>query len=118
MECPLCYIEEREPISILAEDDLAMLVRTKKLKGHRERLMICAKVHTDHLVWQHYTNLWRKKIANAFDYTYKVIVMDGKYGSIPEHWHLVLTDLEPDADDIHQILGTPWIYVINIKPWK
>jgi hypothetical protein len=117
MTCPLCGIVEHEPENILAEDDLAMLVRTKKLKGHRERLMICAKEHMDYLIWQHYTHLWRKEISRAFDYTYKVIVMEGKYGSVPDHWHLVLTDLEPDADDIHQILGTPWLMVIEIKPW-
>jgi len=56
-------------------------------------------------------------IKMAFDYTEKAVVMEGKYASIPEHWHLSVSDLEPDSQDFRQVLGTPWVRVLHIKDW-
>jgi hypothetical protein len=116
--CPLCGLTEREPENILIQDELAVLVRTKKLKGHKERLMIVAKEHGEKLIWQHYTHKWDEKIMDAFNYTNKLVVLDGKYGSIPEHWHVCLTDLEEGSEDHKQILGTPWLSVKHLRDWK
>ena len=49
----------------------------------------------------------------VFDYTPKFVIMEGTYATIKGHWHLVATDLNPEADDFNQILKTPWLEVIN-----
>ena len=125
MNCPLCEIWHKEPENLLYEDPHFVIMRTKNLKGHRERVMLLLKRHVDNLRGLPYDFAWvldRPEIVyrlkEIFSYTYKIIVMDGKYGSIPEHWHLCITDLEPDSTDHRQILGTPWIKVINVKEWN
>jgi len=80
--------------------------------------MIVSKLHKDKFQWEYYITKWRDIIKKAFNYTYKVVVMDGKYGSIPDHWHICLTDLEQGSDDFYQILGIPWLSIIDVKPWK
>lgn len=119
--CPLCDLRMREPENVLAKDNNFLLVRTKFMKGHKERLMILSKEHDKKgsWQWQYYVSLWKQEIENAFNYTYKIVVLDGKYGSIPEHWHVILTDMESsDTDEHRQMLGTPWLRIIDIKPWK
>jgi len=124
--CPLCGVCAREPENVLYEDVNFAIVRTKYRKGHRERVMLVLKRHLEDLppsispdfsrVTQ--TPAIRQRLKEIFSYTYKAIIMDGKYGSVPDHWHLCVTDLEPDSEDHHQILGTPWLEVIDIKNWK
>lgn len=90
------------------------------MKGHQERLMVVLRDHKaeiDHREFAEAMAIISMVGKEAFDYTYKAVVMEGKYGSIPDHWHVVITDLEPDADDFYQILGTPWYWVIDINPW-
>lgn len=101
-------------------DEYFAIIRTIDLKGHRERVMIVAKSHTKLIsekVFNHALEVLRQQIPIIFNYTYKAVVMEGKYGSIPDHWHLCITDLEEDSFDHQQILGTPWIEVIDIKDW-
>lgn len=133
MSCPLCGLTDREDEVVFWEDENFFITRTKTLKRHRERIMLATKLHIDKLTFdKHAKGIWYgqhwlpNKIIealedvckNVFAYTHKAVVMDGAYGTIRDHWHLVITDLEPDSDDFHQVLGTPWLHVINIKPWK
>lgn len=119
MSCPLCKVWEREPENVLWQNKFYALVRTKDLKGHKERVMLLSKKHIKH---NHDIRGALKgaiyAILTAFNYTYKAIVLDGKFGSIPDHWHLCITDLEEGSEDHQQMLGTPWILVIPIKEWK
>lgn len=117
--CPLCNAWKREPENVLWQNEQYALMRTKDLKGHRERLMILCKKHitTNHHRYKAIINTL-PAIKEAFSYTYKAIIMDGKYGSIPDHWHLCVTDLEEGSKDHQQVMGTPWIYIVNVKEWK
>lgn len=119
MSCPLCKVWEREPENVLWQNRYYALVRTKHLKGHKERLMFMSKKH---IKFNHDTvnaiNSAQAEIKKAFAYTYSVIVMEGTYGSVPDHWHVCITDLEEGSEDHQQILGTPWIGTIKIKPWR
>jgi len=131
-KCPLCNLTDREKDNVYYEDDVFFIARTKTLKGHKERIMIGSKLHIDKINAPYTNGIWwgnsilPKNIIDTlenickevFSYTYKVVVMEGGYASIPEHFHLVITDLEPDSDDFYQILGTRWLHVIDIKPWK
>ena len=123
--CPLCEVWHREPENVFYEDDRFVVIQTKYLKGHEQRVMVLSKEHKayhnggdDFLERWYMDTLIDDVIKPLFDYTYKIVVMEGKYGSVKDHWHVVITDLEPTANDIHQILGTPWIKVVDIKPWK
>jgi len=119
MSCPLCGVWDRESEGVLWQNKYFALVRTKNLKGHKERIMLVSKKHTK--VNHDMRGVLQASlpfIMKAFDYTYKVIVLDGKFGSIPDHWHLCITDIEEGSDDHQQILGTPWLFTIPIKEWK
>jgi hypothetical protein len=119
MSCPLCKVWEREPEEVLWENPVYAIVRTRDLKGHRERVMIVAKKH---LKANHDTTnaikILIEEIPKIFHYTFKAIVLDGTYGSIPDHWHLCVTDIEEGSHDHEQVLGTPWIGVIHIRNWQ
>ena len=124
--CPLCGICEREPENVLYEDEHFAIIRTANLKGHRERVMLILKRHVSDIPpnisydfsWVTNTPVIRQRLKEIFGYTYKAIIMEGKYGSYPDHWHLCITDLETDSEDHQQILGTPWLEIIDIKEWK
>ena len=121
MGCPLCQVWEREPDNVFYEDEKWAVVRTLNLKGHRERIQIVLKEHRANASKDERNesiNILKKISEKVFDYTYKVIILDGTYGSIPQHFHMVATDLEPYCEDFHQILGTPWLKVIQIKLWR
>jgi hypothetical protein len=117
MTCPLCGVTEREPENIIWNGTNWVIIRTKKLKGHRERLMILWKNHVDMPPIEVPEYIY-EKLKKPFDYAKKIVVMEGKYGSIPEHWHLCVTDLDPKSEDFEQILGTPWIKVVEVHAWK
>lgn len=117
MLCPLCEISKREPENILWEGKDWEIVRTKNLKGHKERVMILQKEHDKNQLYNIPKNI-NLKLKQIFNYTYKIVIMEGRYGSIPEHYHLCVTDLDPKSNDFEQILGTNWIKIIDIKQWK
>ncbi len=39
--------------------------------------------------------------------------MDSTFATINDHWHLVVTDLDPKGEDFRQILATRWISVVD-----
>jgi hypothetical protein len=119
MACPLCDVWNRERENVLFEDEEFVIIRTKFLKGHRERVMLLSKKHIKTLEnFRGLSEKYEREIKKIFSYTYKAIVMEGKFGSVPDHWHVCITDLDPSSQDFEQVLGTPWIQVIDIKPWK
>lgn len=118
MSCPLCNVWEREPENVLWQNKVYAIVRTKDLKGHIERVMIVSKKHikNNHEASQAIQILVRQA-PRLFGYTYKAVIMDSTFGSIPDHWHLCMTDLHPDSEDYEQVLGTPWLHVVNLRKW-
>jgi hypothetical protein len=115
LNCPLCELNLKEE-KVYFEDDPFTVLRTKKLKGHRERIMIVYKRHEHELPYRAVehaldvlTNIGRK----LFSYTPKFVIMDSTFATINDHWHLVATDLDPKSEDFDQILATRWIKVID-----
>jgi len=49
----------------------------------------------------------------VFSYTPKFVIMDSTFATINDHWHLVVTDLDPGSKDFNQILATRWIRVAD-----
>ena len=112
MTCILCDLWEREPENVIYEDDQFAIMNCLFKKGHRERIMLIQKEHHPAIRWNariramNLAEEWGRKV---FNYTYRFVVMDGTFGSIPEHWHVVITALTPTAFDFHQILATDWL---------
>ena len=44
--------------------------------------------------------------------------MHKTFGTILDHWHKVAMDLDPASEDFEQILGTPWLKVVEVKKWN
>lgn len=120
-KCPLCknvtsiFVHSQKE-TVLDESAYTIIVRTKTLKGHKERIMVVAKAHKAEVPY------WLRELALArleevgkrvFNYTPKFVIMDGTFASIKDHWHLVATDLDPKAEDFEQILKTKWLKVID-----
>jgi hypothetical protein len=115
LKCPLCELNLKEE-KVYFEDDTFILLRTKKLKGHKERVMIVNKRHEHELPYravERALDILTKMGRTLFRYTPKFVIMDTTFATINDHWHLVATDLYPKSEDFEQILATRWIKVID-----
>jgi len=84
IECPLCKLNLKEE-KIWYEDDYFVIMRTKTLKGHKERIMIVAKPHI------HYLKPFEVEAAidileqigrKIFSYAPKFVIMDSIFATI------------------------------------
>ena len=111
--CPLCRISQGE---VLAEFQRWKLVRTKTMKGHKERLMLFHKEHLRTLdegsVGEAYLLLMNAG-SKFFSYTDKWAIFEPVYATVPDHWHRVASDLDEKAQDYGQILKTPRMIIDN-----
>jgi len=113
--CPLCTIDLNKE-KVFWEVPAFVIMRTKDLKGHRERIMIVYKAHRHEIPYEAYEAALDALIKigkKVFKYAPKFVIMDSTFATINEHWHLVATDLDPKAVDFDQILKTKWIKVID-----
>jgi hypothetical protein len=111
--CSLCNIPQEE---VLVEFERWRLVRTKTMKGHRERLMLLHKDHVRTLdegsIGEAYL-LLMKAGSKFFSYTDKWAIFEPVYATVPNHWHRVASDLDESAQDYGQILKTPRMIIDN-----
>jgi len=112
--CPLCNIPSTE---ILAEYPAWKLVRTKTMKGHRERLMLYRKEHLktidEQSIGEAYLIL--SQIGSRyFSYAGTWAIFEPVFATVPDHWHRVASDLDPNAEDLDQILKTPRLVINNL----
>jgi len=119
--CPLCELDFSKE-KVYFRDAYMAILRTKSLKGHRERIMVTAIQHWGKVSKRFYNYAVRRLIEvgmEVFSYTSRFVVMDGTYASIKDHWHLVASDLDPNSEDYDQILKTKWLKIVNVgdKLW-
>lgn len=115
VECPLCKLDLSQE-KVFYEDQFFVVLRTKNLKGHKERIMIVSKSHVHRIPMKAYESaldIVERFGRIIFKYTNKFVIMDSTFATINQHWHLVVTDLDPKSEDIEQILKTRWIKVID-----
>jgi hypothetical protein len=115
LNCPLCELNLKEE-KVYFEDDSFIVLRTKKLKGHKERIMIIYKRHEHELPYKavkHALDKLTKIGRQLFSYTPKFVIMDSTFATINDHWHLVASDLDPKSEDFDQILATRWIRIVD-----
>lgn len=115
LNCPLCELNlDRE--KIFYEDGSFIVLRTENMKGHRERIMIIHKQHQHTISYEEYEralDILSKIGGEVFSYTPKFVIMDSTFATINDHWHLVVSDLDPKSEDFDQVLATKWIKVVD-----
>lgn len=114
-KCPLCNLDLAKEL-IYYDDPSFIVLQTKDLKGHVERIMIVYREHCHNVpfkVLESALDILANVGMKVFKYTPKFIIMDSTFATINEHWHLVATDLDPKSKDFDQILRTKWIKVID-----
>jgi len=115
LNCPFCELDLKKE-KIYYEDRVFIVLRTENLKGHRERIMIVYKKHEHTISYKAYEralDIISKIGRKVFSYTPKFVIMDSTFATINDHWHLVVTDLDPKSEDFDQILATRWIKVVD-----
>lgn len=115
MKCPLCEALKNE--KPLAKNKDFIILRTKKMKGHQERIMVVFRAHVPRMLKS--TELEGGKFLEDigkkfFNYTTFFIIMDSTFGTIKDHWHLVCSDLDPSSEDYEQMLMTKWRKVVSV----
>lgn len=113
--CPLCSLNLKKE-KIYCEDRSFIVLRTKDLKGHKERIMVVYKRHEHTIPYkalERALDLLSDIGRKVFSYTPKFVIMDATFATINDHWHLVGTDLDPKSKDFDQILSTRWIKVVD-----
>jgi len=116
-DCPLCNLNLKKE-KVFYEDDFIVILRTKKLKKHQERIMVVWKEHYTNIPDAQFYYAMMKLIdvgKKAFNYTPKFIIMDGTFQTIKHHFHLVASDLDPASEDFDLILKTQWLEVIGTE---
>jgi hypothetical protein len=115
VKCPLCELDVKRE-KIFHEDKSFITLRTENLKGHRERIMMVYKAHEHsipHKLYERGLDILSKISRDVFSYTPKAVIMDSTFATINDHWHLVVTDLNPQSEDFDQILATRWVTVVD-----
>lgn len=119
MSCNLCSMDLSKE-KVFYRDNGFVVISTKDLKGHRDRMMIVSTTHVHDVTHQEYEkalDILDEIGRKVFEYAPKFVVMDSTFATIKEHWHLVATDLDPKSSDFDQILLTKWILMVdNINP--
>jgi hypothetical protein len=113
--CPLCSLNLKKE-KIYLDDRSFLVLRTRDLKGHRERIMVVYKPHEHTLPYkaiERALDLLSDIGRKVFSYTPKFVIMDTTFATINDHWHLVGTDLDPKSKDFDQIIATRWIRVVD-----
>jgi diadenosine tetraphosphate (Ap4A) HIT family hydrolase len=115
-DCPLCRIN-LEAEKVFYKNEKFVILRTHKLKGHKERIMVMSKKHVQKFSRETEKEgiaLLEQVGRNAFRDSYKFVIMEGTFASIQDHWHYVATDLDPSSEDFMQILKTRWLKVVDL----
>ncbi len=114
-KCPLCNLNNEHRFY---EDSEVIIVRTKNLKGHDERVMIVSKRHNE-VITPMFESLALNRMEEVgktiFTYTPKFVIMDMTFATVKDHWHRVCTDLDPKSEDFEQILETRWLRVVETR---
>ena len=111
--CPLCNLPGNE---VVGEWPNWVLARTKRMKGHKERLMLCYKDHVKDVDERSLGEAYMTMLnigMKMFHYTRYWAIFEPTFATVPEHWHRVCSDIDPVAEDYEQITKTPRLVIDN-----
>jgi len=93
-----------------------MIMDTRNKKGHRERIMVLTRKHGIQLseelleeAIQQVITVGREVFKSDF------ILLSDRFSSTQYHWHIVASDIDPNAEDHQQIMETPFIIIPSNK---
>jgi hypothetical protein len=121
-DCTYCDNYKAGTEVIFHEDNLIYVVRAKDMKGHEERLVLVSKAHVKDLPEGLEYKAKSKGIEVARDVFGKIKGLEfisylqdtkSRFGS---HWHRIICDLDPDADDWEQIIKDTEYEEYPIRP--
>lgn len=109
--CPLCKMDLSKE-HIYYESDKILIVDTNRKKGHRNRIMVLMKEHGV----QHHREALNEAIRRLVAIGRQVfeedfILLSDRYSSVNYHWHIIASDLNPEAEDHQQIEETPYVHI-------
>ena len=112
-DCPLCTAYYREIDEILYEDEYCFILPTKKMKGHKKRIMVVAKEHVNSSRYQTIIfNIFKMFCEDYFNDCKTCVICESTYASIPDHCHYVACDWQTSDDDEFKLLmDTPHLCI-------
>lgn len=113
--CQLCNMDLAKE-RIHHDSGEILIIDTIEKKGHRERIMVFTKKHGI----QHPKELLNEAIQQLIAVGSKIfdsefVLLSDKFSTVRYHWHIVASDLDPNADDFQQIMETPFVLVTKIN---
>jgi len=97
---------------VFYEDDRVAVVRTKDMKGHRERIMVVVKRHSREVPEAEARYAIRRLVEvgrRVFDGDF--LILEDTHSRWRDHWHRVSSKLDPAAEDYDLILKTEFTVV-------
>lgn len=107
--CSLCSIPDRE--ILLRKDEEIFLVATKDAKGHFIRVMACIYEHRKEPSFVERSKAYSViiKYMNSVMQGEEWVLVDGKYASHSDHWHLIASDLLGTPEELEALKKTPTV---------
>ena len=108
--CTFCSNYDAGVEEIFGEDELAYVMRAKDMKGHDERLVVVSKQHTknppkDVQKWARIFGLAiARQVYERFPNLNYISLLEDTKSRYLGHWHQIICDLDPDAQDYDQII--------------
>lgn len=121
-DCNLCNALKNEKDKFLYEDDDIVILPTKKMKGHKKRIMVVTKEHIGQFSLSYDTKVNEERYTQQFIWFCReyfdeptFCLNEPTYATMPEHWHLVASDWW--GEDLMQICYTPHKAVSTRIKW-
>ena len=119
--CPLCKALMNEKDKFLYEDEYAVILPTKNMKGHRKRIMVVTKKHNVNEESSIAKLIIEKFIGFCkiyFDEEPTFALCEPTYASIKDHWHRIACDWNGTEKEIEQLHYTPHVAIQTELRWQ
>ena len=121
-DCSFCTSYEKGLDTIFDENEEVYVAQAKDLKGHDERLVVITKQHTENPPETVQTRakdfglaVGREVYGKIPNLEYIAFLSDTK-SRFMGHWHRIICDLDPNADDYKQIIEETEFEEYPIRP--
>ena len=109
--CLLCNLDLTKE-RVHYNNGAILIVDTKAKKGHKERIMLLTRKHGV----QHDKENLNKAVEKLISVSRQIFnedfaLLTDRFSSTNYHWHIVVSDIDPKADDYQQIMKTPYVLI-------
>jgi len=109
-DCTFCANKAAGRETIIYEDDKVWVARPQDMKQHKERIVVVSQMHAKELTDEMKTYACQKGLEIArlaysrFPEIEKIAIMEDSKSRFPNHWHCIISDIDPAAPDYKQII--------------